>query len=839
MAQNEPITLVKNITMVDSLWDISYNIDTGVPHTTSTTTIRCKFTLKNNNSDRYFGYHTGDAGCLGDSNDFRPFMYMRGSFDYGTARRMFLGIAEPNTYYDLTVGDCFIYDNINGQYLLQSSTQNTVPSPNCHIVVDVSCLKVEELVIQDGNTVLFNGHAAYDNIGNVGLYDSVSDELKYNPDLSMTYEAIVDPLCFTAKQSFSSVWLNDYGQNSPTIYYSLDNENWTLWDYSPITLEHVDDVVYFYGDNPNGFSHEGSISSFGMSGIIEASGDVTSLITHNGTNTIPNDFCFHSLFENCTSLTSGPYLRATTLTQNCYDSMFYGCEHLLAMPSLPATTLADGCYRYMFYGCELLTDVPDTLPATTLAYDCYNSMFANCTSLTSAPALPATTLTASCYHGMFYGCTSLTTPPALPATTLAFDCYNSMFFGCTSLATAPVLPATTMAQSCYQQMFQGCTSITTPPSLPATTLALDCYTGMFVLCSSLTTAPELPATTLADGCYNMIFYFCTSLTTAPELPATTLTNQCYRRMFQGCSNLVSVTIPNIINWTEENAENWLLGVAEHGTVYCNSECNIPLDTANGVPTGWVKYQPQAVATPTITGVDNTEQCSDGSTIHTGTGTVTITDETEEAVIYYSIDNGEWMEYSIPIQLTTGTYIIKSYATKVGMADSDEVDYEFTVSEEEECQHKPVRLRIVDKLVHILEDMVADTASNLASFQYNSIAKGNVRLDAKMANPTALLVQITDWSLDLTNMTKREAVEVSLFFLDKETKIDNEALAQEVIIKNMADIACDFLSRLMADKSLRIVDEKVKIKSVFYQSDSNRDGVCLQMRIEERGGSCLS
>lgn len=476
------------------------------------------------------------------------------------------------------------------------------------------------------------------------------------------------------------------------------------------------------------------------------------------------------------------------------------------------TLTAFGCFLGLFENCSSLETAPE-LPATTLSSDCYGAMFRGCTNLTVAPHLPATTLADGCYRYMFYGCELLTdVPDTLPATTLAYDCYNSMFFGCTSLATAPVLPATTMAQSCYQQMFQGCTSLTTPPSLPATTLAVDCYTGMFILCSSLTTAPELPA--------------------------TTLTNQCYRRMFQGCSNLVSVTIPNIINWTEENAENWLLGVAEHGTVYCNSECNIPLDTANGVPTGWVKYQPQTVATPTITGVDNTEQCSDGSTIHTGTGTVTITDETEEAVIYYSIDNGEWMEYSIPIQLTTGTYTIKSYATKVGMADSDEVDYEFTVSAEEQCT--VVERHIVPKIIKILKDMVADEQCELASYQYNSIAKGNVRLDAKMANPTALLVQITDWSLDLTNMTKREAVEVSLFFLDKETKIDNEALAQEVIIKNMADIACDFLARLMTDKSLRIVivDENVKIKSVFYQSDSNRDGVCLQMRIEERGGSCL-
>ena len=251
------------------------------------------------------------------------------------------------------------------------------------------------------------------------------------------------------------------------------------------------------------------------------------------------------------------------------------------------------------------------------------------------------------------------------------------------------------------------------------------------------------------------------------------------------------------------------------------------------------FEGERLPDPVISGTDNTMVCWNGEIVHKGTGTIAIVDGEIGSVIHYSIDNGGWGIYSQPFDVLSGTHTIKSYTTKSGFDNSRMVSYQITVSEEEECQPKPVRLRIVDKLVHILEDMVADTASDLASFQYNSIAKGNVRLDAKMANPTALLVQITDWSLDLTNMTKREAVEVSLFFLDKETKIDNEALAQEVIIKRMADIiACDFLSRLMTDKSLRIVDEKVKIKSVFYQSDSNRDGVCLQMRIEERGGSCL-
>lgn len=124
---------------------------------------------------------------------------------------------------------------------------------------------------------------------------------------------------------------------------------------------------------------------------------------------------------------------------------------------LPATTLASFCYHSMFNGCTSLTTAPE-LPATTLAESCYNNMFNGCTALTTAPALPATTLAGMCYGNMFNNCTSLTIAPKLPATTLVAGCYSRMFYGCTSLTTAE-LPATTLVQNCYAQMFNGCTQL--------------------------------------------------------------------------------------------------------------------------------------------------------------------------------------------------------------------------------------------------------------------------------------------------------------------------------------------------------------------------------------------
>lgn len=146
--------------------------------------------------------------------------------------------------------------------------------------------------------------------------------------------------------------------------------------------------------------------------------------------------------------------------------------------------------------------------------------------------------------------------------------------------------------------------------------------------------------------------------------------------------------------------------------------------------------------------------------------------------------------------------------------------------------------IVRKLTSILQEMTEDTNCLLESWQYNNMSKANVRLDNKLPNPTALFIQISDWTLDLNFNTKREAAEVCIFFLEKETKLDNEALYQDITVDNCSDIAIDFIKRIKADNSLKITDDTIKVKSVFYQSDSNRSGVCVQFRLEQRKGECI-
>lgn len=262
--------------------------------------------------------------------------------------------------------------------------------------------------------------------------------------------------------------LHSYGNKkhwNGDIEYSTDAINWSVWD-GTTTLSAEDGKLYLRGTGNTcitGSSDSGSGSGWILSGSnIFCSGNIENLLDYatvaNGDHPAMDDYCYLSMFYNCTSLVSAPELPATTLTYECYAAMFWGCTSLVSAPELPATTLAVSCYRSMFRNCTSLVSAPK-IHAITLADGCCIAMFVGCTSLVSAPELPATTLAESCYEFMFEDCTSLVYAPELPATTLAHRCYCAMFRRCTDLTTLPTLPATALTTVCYASMFEGCTAI--------------------------------------------------------------------------------------------------------------------------------------------------------------------------------------------------------------------------------------------------------------------------------------------------------------------------------------------------------------------------------------------
>lgn len=394
------ITYVKSITedadYTQSQWDYTHCIDTGVPHTTSTTTVRIKYTPKDTYSDRMVGYFPSDSGCSGDDNDFRIFSYSGGSFDYKTSRQSNIGVFNQNTYYDLTIGDNFVYDNINETYLYQGSTVGSVPSQGCHIFVDVSTLYVDEVIITDGNTTLFDGKAAYDSNGHIGLYDTVSDTMKYNPNLTMTYQ-LETRFYFEARENNSVLtWPYYSTPTSPAsltdVEFSIDGVNWTDCDTQRSCQLNAGEKVFFKKVNNRGkWQMYGQTTSMSTvhpffritSGSFNVGGKLSSLLFNDQTDDLVLTGDCGGLFCQIGNLVDASQLDINvdfSQTQYAFKGAFFRCYYLVNSPSLLSTNLSQGCYQGMYEDDSNLV-TPQNLPALTVPRDAYGVMYDGCSLL--------------------------------------------------------------------------------------------------------------------------------------------------------------------------------------------------------------------------------------------------------------------------------------------------------------------------------------------------------------------------------------------------------------------------------------------------------------------------
>lgn len=143
--------------------------------------------------------------------------------------------------------------------------------------------------------------------------------------------------------------------------------------------------------------------------------------------------------------------------------------------------------------------------------------------------------------------------------------------------------------------------------LPWDVLENNCFESMFSGCKNLQYAPQLPSTVLAEYCYCDMFSECKSLTTAPILPAPILVEACYAVMFGGCSNLNYIEMYATDISADGCLDGWVgthsstdigdaggnveigVGVAPTGTFVKTYGINIPIDSPDGIPTGWTVH----------------------------------------------------------------------------------------------------------------------------------------------------------------------------------------------------------------------------------------------------------
>lgn len=219
-----------------------------------------------------------------------------------------------------------------------------------------------------------------------------------------------NPLTFVAKQSNSSVFIAK--ENSPTVsglkYRRNVNDNWTDYpiDYM-ITLNNVNDYVQFKNAEQTLSTSLNDYVHFVMSGNIEASGNIQSML--NYINTVP-DYAFRSLFDGCGALTKAPNLPATVVGAHGYRAMF-SKTGITNVPVINCISLGERSFSYMFQN----------------------------TPIVQAPVLLCTSVAKECYYGMFNSCKNLVVGPELVAPIINYyGCYQQMFSGCTKLSSIKV-----------------------------------------------------------------------------------------------------------------------------------------------------------------------------------------------------------------------------------------------------------------------------------------------------------------------------------------------------------------------------------------------------------------
>jgi len=139
--------------------------------------------------------------------------------------------------------------------------------------------------------------------------------------------------------------------------------------------------------------------------------------------------------------------------------------------------------------------------------------------------------------------------------------------------------------------------------------------------------------------------------------------------------------------------------------------------------------------------------------------------------------------------------------------------------------------ITDKILSILRSM-----ESLKTVLYQSGFSANVSMDRK-DTPAAILYLLTDFDVDIQHGTSKESAELEVFFCER-TKFDITGDQKDTIINNCTALAKEFISKLLAEKTLYINQDTIHCKCTYGKFDCMVAGVSVELKIEERQGSCL-
>ena len=482
---------------------------------------------------------------------------------------------NPDNWYELELGNCYIKDVQTGEILAQNT--DTESGPWGELVLnacrgekgDIAYVKVFE-----GDELVRDYIAAEDEDGNIGFYESLTNtftiadgwQRSENGDWTATY--FVQGEVILTGEEVKNLLNQTVLPDAPTDgkQYARQNGNWTPVEEG-ITDAPSDGKQYARQDGA--WTQVESVEP----GIPDAPSDGTQYARQNGNWTpveegipdAPSDGQQYARQDGAwvpvQTPTEGKYLTMTVDESNSGETII----HPNIEGSLPNLNLQ---YRI---NNEKWTDfiVGTTDDIKIGAGDVLQFKGDNKEGVSK--------------NGI-YGCNTLNfaisgNPVALSGNIMSLIdgvgdaleipndyCFCRLFRNSAiKTVSSDFLPATTLKSNCYRDLFSGCTSLTKAPELPATTIMYGCYNGMFYNCSLLTTAPELPAKVLVDGCYGYMFTYCNLLNYVKCLATEGTING-------------DGTVPSAL-------DNWLQGVASTGTFEKLSGVSYEAG-GNGIPEGW-------------------------------------------------------------------------------------------------------------------------------------------------------------------------------------------------------------------------------------------------------------
>lgn len=146
------------------------------------------------------------------------------------------------------------------------------------------------------------------------------------------------------------------------------------------------------------------------------------------------------------------------------------------------------------------------------------------------------------------------------------------------------------------------------------------------------------------------------------------------------------------------------------------------------------------------------------------------------------------------------------------------------------------MQINNRILTILGTLKTD--SIITDVVYEVPSTANIVLDNKQM-PLALVFCVEGWKVSANSGLAQESADVSVFIIDRVSKLDFSGTNVSTKIASCSNIAMAVIARIMADSKLQI-ESDVDVKAIYPESfDTAECGVNIKFSCKYNGSKCVS